>query len=109
MATFEQMRHRTREVEQAAAEQARGSERIREAVTLLTHLAHQVGEVVRQHRQDGRQVDEAMVRIARITAENVETAGEIVGATAALGRQAEALRVLAAFFTLADDRVNARR
>lgn len=98
--TFEQMRHRTREVQQATAEQARGSERIREAMELLTTLAHQVGDVVRRHRLDGHQVDEAMTRIARVTAENVETAGAIVRATTVLEREAEALRALAAFFTL---------
>lgn len=102
VATFEQMRHRTQEVEQATAEQASGSERIREAMALLTTLAHQVGDVVRQHRHDGQQVDEAMARIARVTAENLETAGEIVRATATLEREAEALRALADFFTLRD-------
>ena len=109
VATFEQMRHRTREVEQAAAEQALGSERIREAMSLLTALVHQVADVVRQHRQDGRQVDEAMTRIAGVTAENVETAGEIVRATAALEREAEALRALAVFFTLEGETTGGRR
>lgn len=99
VATFDEMRRRTQEVEVATKEQARGSERIRAAFTLLTGLAQKVGGVVREHRRDGHEVDKAMVYITEITAGNVETAESIVRATADLEAAAEELLTLAAFFS----------
>lgn len=99
VATFDEMGHRTQEVEQATKEQASGGERIREAFTTLTGVAQKVGGVVRDHRRDGQEVDKAMAHINEITAGNVDTAEAIVRATAELEKAAEELLSLAEFFT----------
>lgn len=100
VATFDEMRRRTQEVELATREQASGSERIRAAFSVLTELAQKVGGVVRAHRRDGHEVDKAMAHITEITAGNVETSAAIVRATAELENAAEELLALAAFFSL---------
>jgi len=103
LSTFERMRDLTQQVDQATREQADGSRNIAASVEQIRSMTQQVSMAMGEQSRSGEQIAAAMHRFAQISANNSDTAAQIVAVSEELLRQSRALEEISAFFDLSDD------
>lgn len=92
------MRATTREVGEGLRDQADSAGTIVSDVADMDLLSHQVAQLVARHEKAGRDLTDAMVKIARVTEENLQGANELETASQELGQEASRLKEAAVTF-----------